>query len=333
MNDTFETGLSIVIPVFRPGKALLELHTQLEASLQSIGRPYEILFVEDCGGDGSWAVIQQLAKDFGRVKGLRLSKNYGQHNAILCGVRAAQYEFIVTMDDDLQNPPNQIANLLAKIEEGFDIVYGVPEKERHGFLRDVASRMTKLSLAFTLGAEVAPYVSAFRIFRTRLRNAFGSYRGPSVSIDILLGWASSLYSYVHVKHDLRKYGASNYTFWKLTKHALNLVTGFGTAPLHLASFLGFTFMIVGFALLCYILVNFFVNGASVPGFAFLASAVSLFSGVQLFALGIFGEYLGRIYTQSMDQPSYFISTETNTPPKELAAVETRSLESKCLTST
>ena len=128
MNDTFETGLSIVIPVFRPGKALLELHTQLEASLQSIGRPYEILFVEDCGGDGSWAVIQQLAKDFGRVKGLRLSKNYGQHNAILCGVRAAQYEFIVTMMTTCKILPIRSQICLQRLKKASTLFMGYPKR-------------------------------------------------------------------------------------------------------------------------------------------------------------------------------------------------------------
>jgi glycosyltransferase involved in cell wall biosynthesis len=308
-------GLSIVIPVYNAAASLQELHDALTFELTRLAVPYEIILVEDNGKDNSWSIITKLAAQNQCVRGIRLNRNFGQHNALLCGIRAARYPIVVTMDDDLQNPPSEIGKIVEKLNSGYDIVYGTPAKEQHGILRDSASRLTKLALSATLGAAMAPHVSAFRAFRTSLRDSFDTYSGPSVSIDILLSWASSSYASVAVAHVPRKYGTSNYTFWKLANHALNLVTGFGTAPLKVASLLGFAFMLFGFALLLYIVVNWLVRGAAVPGFAFLGSAIAVFSGVQLFTLGIFGEYLGRIYTRTMNQPSYFIGAQTGSDPE------------------
>jgi glycosyltransferase involved in cell wall biosynthesis len=138
-------SLSIVIPVYHSEAILPDLYRQLVASLEEIGGPFEIIFVEDCGGDKSWEVIKNLASRDARVRGLKLSRNYGQHSAILCGIRAARHDVIVTMDDDLQHPPDQIALLLSELGAGHDVVYGVPQTEQHGSLRNFASRITKLA--------------------------------------------------------------------------------------------------------------------------------------------------------------------------------------------
>jgi len=262
--------------------------------------------VEDCGGDGSWQVIEELARTDVRVRGIQLSRNYGQHNALLCGIRAARWDVVVTIDDDLQNPPEEIPRLLSTLAEGFDVVYGAPEREQHGFLRDRASQITKIALQNAMGAKTARHVSAFRAFRTPLRDAFERFRSPFVSIDVLLTWGTTRFTHIKVRHDARTVGASNYTVRKLVTHALNMMTGFTTIPLQLASLAGFAFSLFGMAILAYVIANFFVRGGSVPGFAFLASIVAIFSGVQLFALGIIGEYLARMHLRSMERPAYLV---------------------------
>ena len=241
-----------------------------------------------------------------RVRGLQLSRNYGQHNALLCGIRAARHELVVTVDDDLQNPPEEIPKLLAVLAQGYDVVYGAPEHERHGFLRDRASQITKIALQSAMGAETARHVSAFRAFRTALRDAFDRYQSPFVSIDVLLTWGTTRFAHLKVRHDPRTVGASNYTVRKLITHAMNMMTGFTTIPLQLASMAGFAFSLFGLAILAYVLANFFLRGHTVPGFAFLASIVAIFSGVQLFALGIIGEYLARMHLRTMDRPPYLV---------------------------
>ena len=303
--------ISFVVPVYRSAESLPELHRRVSAVFGDRGQDLEIIFVEDCGGDDSWSVIQQLAAADSRVRGFRMSRNYGQHNALLCGIREARGKITVTLDDDLQHPPEEIPKLLAKLDEGFDVVYGPPEEEQHGLLRDLASQITKLALESAMGAANARQVSALRAFRTRLRDAFAEYRSPTVNIDVLLTWATTSFSAVRVRHEARKYGQSGYTPRKLVRHALNMMTGFSTRPLQIASLMGFSFALFGLAILAYVLIRWLLQGSAVPGFAFLASIIAIFSGAQLMALGIIGEYLARMHFRSMERPAYVVSNCIN----------------------
>ena len=302
--------ISVIIPVYRAELTLTELAGRLVAALEPITTNFEILFVEDCGGDRSWEVIGQLASADKRIRGIQLNRNYGQHNALLCGIRAARYPITVTLDDDLQHPPEEILLLLAPLDAGADVVYGAPRAEQHGLLRDLASRLTKLALSSAMGAETARNVSAFRAFRTSLRDGFKDYRGPHVSIDVLLTWGTTRFAAVTVQHLPRAAGQSGYTVGKLVAHAFNLMTGFSTLPLQVASMMGFGFVLFGVLVMSYILGVYLLVGRSVPGFAFLASIVTIFSGAQLFALGIFGEYLARMHFRSMDRPAYLVRQES-----------------------
>jgi glycosyltransferase involved in cell wall biosynthesis len=303
-------SLSIVIPVYRSAGTLNELYRQLVRSLESIGLPFEIVLVEDCGGDASWEVIKELASRDVRVRGLKLSRDYGQHNALLCAIRAARNEVVVTLDDDLQNPPDQIPLLLAKLADGHDVVYGVPDSEQRGAVRNLATRVTKFALRSAIGAQKARDVSAFRAFRTSLRAGFENYRSPSVSIDVLLSWSTNAFGAVKVRHEPRVSGASNYSWGKLINYAFNLTTGFSTAPLRFVSVAGFVFMLFGFGVLAFVLGRYITYGSVVPGFVFLATIVTIYSGAQLLALGIFGEYLARIFGRTMDKPIYVVRETT-----------------------
>jgi glycosyltransferase involved in cell wall biosynthesis len=315
-SDEAARSLSIVIPVYRSAGTLNELYSKLIESLEAIGLPFEIVLVEDCGGDASWEVIKNLASRDARVRGVKLRRNYGQHNALLCGVRAALNEVIVTLDDDLQNPPDQIPRLLAELSNGCDVVYGVPETEQRGALRNFATRLAKFALRGAIGAANAKNVSAFRVFRTALRDGFESYRSPSVSIDVLLSWATNAFGAVRVRHEPRSVGTSSYTLGKLINYTLNVTTGFSTAPLRLVSAIGFIFTLFGFGVLAWVFGVYLVYGSVGPGFVFLATIITIYSGVQLFALGIFGEYLARIFGRTMDKPTYLVRETTPDLPFE-----------------
>jgi glycosyltransferase involved in cell wall biosynthesis len=296
--------------VFRAGDVLRDLVSQLKPVLAKLADQYEIIFVEDCGGDDSWQVITELAAQDPEIRGMKLSRNYGQHNALLCGIRAARGDVIVTMDDDLQHPPEELPKLFEKLDLGFDVVYGVPEKEPHGLLRGLSSRITKWVLQNAMGAETARQISALRIFKTRLRNAFEDYRSPFVNIDVMLTWATTSFSFVKVRHEPRKTGTSGYTMRMLVRHTLNMMTGFSTLPLRIASITGFLFALFGIAILAYVLIRFMIMGAVVPGFAFLASIIAIFSGAQLLAIGIIGEYLARIHFRTMERPPYVVQEDS-----------------------
>lgn len=302
--------LSIVIPVYNSQEALPELVLRLGTVMASQGVSWELILVNDGSRDRSWQMIRELQAVHPNIQGVDLMRNYGQHNALLCGIRMARGVVIVTMDDDLQHPPEEIPKLLAKLAEGIDVVYGTPQQEQHGVWRDLASRITKLALQSAMGAATARQVSAFRAFRSQLREAFLDYRNTYVSIDVLLTWGSNRFAAVPVDHRLRPYGASNYTFKKLVRHAVNMITGFSVLPLRLASLMGFAFSLFGLLVLVYVIGRYLILGYSVPGFPFLASTIAIFSGVQLFALGIIGEYLARMYFRSMDRPPYVVRQQT-----------------------
>lgn len=308
---TPDTSLSIVIPVYNSADILEELVSQLTEQLPSNAVDHEIILVNDGSSDRSWEVIQHLSHKYPAVCGLSMMRNYGQHNALLCGIRAARKQIIVTMDDDLQHPPEEISSLLEKLSEGYDVVYGTPLKEEHGLLRTLASQMTKVALQKSMGADTARKISAFRAFHTNLRNAFVDYRSPFVSIDVLLTWGGSSFKALPVRHDQRRGGVSNYTFMKLLTHAFNMMTGFSVLPLQLASFIGFACAFFGLVVLVYVIGRYLALGYSVPGFPFLASIITIFSGAQLLALGIIGEYLSRMHFRMMERPTYVLKTVTD----------------------
>jgi undecaprenyl-phosphate 4-deoxy-4-formamido-L-arabinose transferase len=278
----------------------------LESVLVAIAENFELILVNDCSPDRSWDVISDLAGRYSWIRPINLMRNYGQHNALLCGIRAARYDVIVTIDDDLQHPPEEIPKLLEVLAGGYDVVYGTPEQEQHGLGRDFASWVTKLALQNVMGAEIARQVCAFRAFRAQVAKAFAHYEGSFVSVDVLLTWGTNRFSATSVKHSPREQGTSGYTFRKLMTHAMNMMTGFSTMPLQMASLIGFVFTLFGLVVLAYVVIRYLVQGGSVPGFPFLASIIALFSGAQLFALGIIGEYLARMHFRSMQKPPYVV---------------------------
>lgn len=304
-------SLSIVIPVFNAENSLIPLIERLHPVLRGAATTFEVILVDDGSRDASWRVIEDLHARHDWVRGMRMMRNYGQHNATLCGIRDARGVVVVTMDDDLQHPPEQIPVLLAKLDEGYDVVYGSPVAERHGLWRDLASRITKLALQSVLGARTARQVSGFRALRTHLRQAFADFRGAFVSIDVLLTWSTTRFTAVRVPHEFRKVGRSNYTFFKLVIHALNMLTGFSTLPLQFASLLGFAAMLLGIGLLGMVLVRYLIHGVVMPGFTFLASVICIFSGTQLFTLGMMGEYLARVHDRTLERPIYAVAERTS----------------------
>jgi undecaprenyl-phosphate 4-deoxy-4-formamido-L-arabinose transferase len=303
-----QPSVSVVVPVFNGAETVAEVVRRSREALVECAGGHELILVNDGSSDSSWERIVELAASAGDVRGIDLSRNCGQHNALLAGIRAARCDLVVTIDDDLQNPPEEIPKLLRALGPGCDVVYGEPIAKQQGFGRRIATRIVVRALR-VLGGETAPMVSSFRAFRTSLRDGFASYSGPDVSIDGLLTWQTERFRSVPVRHDPRQHGESNYSLVKLVRHALTMITAFSTRPLRIATTLGFLVILFGIAVLAYVLVRFFTEGNGVPGFPFLASIISIFSGAQLFAIGVIGEYLARMHVRVMSRPSYLIRAE------------------------
>ena len=305
-------SISVIIPVYNSADTIVSLHRRIVSVLTGLVVDYEIIFINDASMDKSLDIICSLSKNDENVKCIDFNKNYGQHNALLCGIRQANYDLIVTLDDDLQNPPEEIPYLLEKLDQGYDVVYGYPKNEQHGLFRNIASIFTKIALKTTMGISIARHVSAFRVFRTELRDSFSDYKGSFISIDVLLSWGTNSFSAIPVNHEKRVKGKSNYTFRKLVRHAVNMVTGFSVLPLQIASMIGFLLSLFGFVVLVYVVGRFLFQGSPVPGFPFLASIIAIFSGAQLLGIGIIGEYLARMHFRTMDKPQYFIKKTNKT---------------------
>jgi undecaprenyl-phosphate 4-deoxy-4-formamido-L-arabinose transferase len=304
------TDLSVVIATYRSPNTLPELVSRL-VSLPCWGANSEILLIDDGNGDNTWEVIHRLSQSCNQVKGFRLHQNVGQHAAILCGIRHAANLVTVTLDDDLQNPPEEIPKLLASLTDDIDVVVGTPVSDSHSLYRRLTSRLSKALLARSLGYKDAALISPFRLFRTELRESFGMQLGRHVSIDALLSLSTKRYCSVDVEHHVRASGRSSYSFRKLLDFFLATSTSASVVPLQIASRLGFLTLFVSLALMVTTVVRRVLFGSVITGFPFLASLIAGTAGVQLLLLGLLGQYIGHMHYRIIGIPSYVVRDRTD----------------------
>lgn len=302
-----QAGTSIVIPVYGGGTALGDLVERILAEVLDAGAVGEVVLVDDASRAPTADVARALVSDH-RVKLLRLARNSGQHAALLAGVREARHDVIVTIDDDLQNPPGEIPRLLERLAVGdVDVVYGFAPRTSHSAWRRFASGAVRRMLAFVVGKDQAMHMGPFRAFRTSLREGFKGAVGPGVSLDVLLSWSTERFGHVEVAHETRPSGRSGYTLRRLVRFGFDTLTGYSTALLGFVTFLGIAAVLFGAAVLAWVLGRYLIDGTSVAGFPFLASTIALFSGAQMLSIGIVGQYLGRIHLRTQGRPTYHVA--------------------------
>jgi glycosyltransferase involved in cell wall biosynthesis len=299
-------SVSVIIPCYRSSRTLEPLVERLLPVLTAADDEHEVILVVDGSPDDTWDVAARLAEAHPAVHALRLSRNYGQHNALLAGVREARFETTVTMDDDLQHLPEEIPALLAALSSEIELAYGVSRVEEHGMIRSAASRSVKLALNKALSVESARSVSAFRAFHTYLRDAFSGLHGRDINLDVALSWATTRAVGVEVEMAERTEGESNYTTGMLVRHALNMILGYSAAPLRAVIYLGLVCGVLGVALLAVVLFGYFTGRTRVAGFTTIVSAVTIFSSAQMLAIGILGEYIARIHSAGTGRPTFVI---------------------------
>lgn len=295
--------LSIVIPVYNSVSTLPTLAGRLDGVGDIVD---EVVLVDDGSRDGSWHMLVQLASTRPTWRVLRLGRNAGQHNALLAGIRVAAGSVIVTMDDDLQHPPELIPVLQAALTDEVDLVYGVAAEEEHGKARSFSSRMVKRTMRQTLGVAQADDISAFRMFRAHVREAFADANDPYTNIDVLLSWATTRIVSCPVQLELRQVGSSNYDVRGLVRHTFNMVTGYSAAPLRVVAYLGVMLSLLGFGSLAYVLTRYIIGDSEVQGFTFLAALLSLIAGTQMLGIAVLGEYLALVHFRAMKKPAYFV---------------------------
>lgn len=303
---TTELDLSIVVPVYNSAAMLDKLMARLTDTLSKLTVHYEIILVDDGSPDDSWAVMQALRKTYGaHLVAVQLMRNYGQHNTLMCGLGLARGEYVVTMDDDLQNPPEEIPRLLAQIkEQGLDLVYGCPSERSHAPWRNLGASVVWHFYRTVFKNPITP--TPFRIMRQQLAHSVQFYDLNFTYLDGLLAWCTKRIGSIEVEHHVRQAGRSGYSVGKLIGLALNLYTNFSLIPLRIVSGLGFFTAMTGFLTGAYYLFQYLASNIAVPGFASTVIAILVLGGVQLLALGIMGEYLGRLHLNVNRKPQYVV---------------------------
>jgi len=298
--------LSVVIPVYNSSETLTILAERLMNTLSSLDQKFEIIFVEDGGGDSSWEVLCKLQQHYPEhVIAIQLMRNFGQHNALMAGMRESRGKYVVTMDDDLQNPPEEIAKLVEAIENSeYDLVYGNYGEKKHASWRNISSFLALFFFRHIFKMTIS--ATSFRIIRRELLRCIFSYNLNYTYIDGLLAWNTTRIGDVLVEHDSRTNGKSGYSLSKLILLSLNLITNFSLLPLQIVSTLGFVTATGGFVTGIYYIGQALLSDISVPGYASTIVAIMLLGGAQLLALGMLGEYIGRMHINVNRKPQYAI---------------------------
>lgn len=298
--------LSVVVPVYRSADTLAELVRRLLVILEATGRTFEIILVEDGGEDKSWKVLEGLRSSHPReIVAVQLMRNFGQHNALMCGLRLSRGEIVITLDDDLQNPPEEIPKLLHALVAGdLDLVYGVPAGKRQAGWRNAGSALVNAFYRRVFQAGVV--ITSFRAIRRQLLELVFSYTLNFTFLDGLFAWNTRRIGQVGVEHQPRRVGRSGYTFRKLLELAVNLFTNFSIAPLELSFYTGLAAAAGGFMLSAYYLIQYFLANIVVPGYASIIIAILVMGGAQLLALGLIGQYLGRLHLNVNCKPQYAV---------------------------
>jgi undecaprenyl-phosphate 4-deoxy-4-formamido-L-arabinose transferase len=306
--------ISIVVPVYGSEKILPKLVQVVDAALREYAGPgsFELILVNDCSPDGSWAAITGLCSSHPWVRALSLRKNAGQHNAIMAGLRIARGRFIVMMDDDLQHDPADIPKLVDQLEqEGYDVCYSRFRARRHALWKRAGSAFNDFVAKLLLKKPLGLYLSPFKAITRGIRDEIIRFHGPSVYLDGLILSSTKRITMVVVDHHERPDGKSGYSLRKSISLWLKMATNFSVAPLRLASWLGMFFSMMGFLAALALIIQKFTLDAMPIGWSSLIVSVLILGGIQLLALGVIGEYVGRILLQVTDAPQTVIGNSIN----------------------
>ena len=317
-----EFELSVVIPVYRSEPVLEALMARLLPVLDGLGVEYEIVFVEDGSPDRAWRVLESLqAGNPGRVVAIQLMRNYGQHNALMCGFRHARGRYVVTMDDDLQNPPEEIPKLLGVIRDSdLDLVYGGIDSKQHARWRNAGSALVNAFYRYTFKTRVT--ITSFRIVRRELIDSILPYNLNFTFIDGLFAWNTRRVGEVLVEHHPRTSGRSGYNLGRLAALGLNLLTNFSIVPLRVVSGFGLIAAVGGFVLAVFYLVQYLRSSIGVPGYASIIIVMLILGGLQLLSMGVMGEYIGRMHINVNNMPQYVVRQVLDQPrPSRESVVE------------
>lgn len=305
-------SVSILIPVYKNDGGLDELVSRISASManSAYANNFELILVDDCSPDNSWEVIRRLAKEHSFVQGATLSRNFGQHNAIMAGLNLVTGQYIVLMDDDLQHPPEAIPNMVQELVAGADVCYTRYANRQHAAWKIAGSRFNDLMASWLLAKPKGLYLSSFKALKRGMVDQIRNHEGPFAYLDGLILDITRRIATVEIQHGSRAYGEGNYSFKKSISLWLRMVTGTSIVPLRMVTLMGALIAMLGFFGAIFIVISNFLYPAESKGWASIIVTILLVSGFQTLFIGVLGEYLGRIHLRLNNKPQYLFRFTT-----------------------
>ncbi len=304
--------LSVVIPVFNEEDNLVELHARLAATLNAPEYDWEVIYVDDGSKDRSWEILSRIQSQDPHVRLVRFNRNYGQHMAIFAGFERVRGQVVVTLDADLQNPPEEVPRLVAKLDEGYDVVSGWRQDRRDSFLRKIPTWMVARLTSKLVGVQLRDYGCMLRAYRREVVEAMCVSQEASSYIPALANLYAARVAEIPVAHAQRSGGRSKYGLFKLIKLNFDLMTGFSVLPIQMVSLLGVLVALAGLGFGLFLFIRRLIVGPEVEGVFTLFAILFVFVGLQILGVGLMGEYLGRIYREVRRRPR-FVIRETKGP--------------------
>ena len=302
--------ISICIPVYNGAKTIAPLVGKLKEELL-MKYKIEIVLVNDGSNDNSSEVCEMLAKSDSLVKFINLSRNFGEHNAVMAGLNYCTGDCAVIMDDDFQTPPEEVSKLIAKLNEGYDVVFSSYGKKQHNVFRNIGSKFNNFIATIMIKKPYNLYLSSFKVINRFLIDNIIKFKGPYPYVDGLILRITRKYATVHVSHAKRVEGKSGYTLKKLISLWLTTFTNFSVLPLRFATIAGFLFALISLCGAIFVTIEKIMDPSLPVGWASLIVSLFLVASVQMFAIGIVGEYLGRLFMKSTDMPQFIVRDTFN----------------------
>jgi polyisoprenyl-phosphate glycosyltransferase len=307
-QDAVYPQYSVIVSVYNGAASLWELTDRIHTVFSELDKTYELILINDCSKDNSWDVITEMKNNNCNLRAFNLAFNVGQFTATFCGMEHARGDYIITMDDDLQNPPEEIPKLITKINENihYDCVFGIPDRKQHNFVRNFGSRAIQLLYEKLWALDSSIKISGFRVFTKEIKDKLLMFETKSPVISALILKLSSKIGNVTVCHEKRKNGKSNYSLTKLIAATFDNIVNFSTFPLQIIARIGILTSMLSFFIAIFYTIQYFRGVVTQPGYFSIIITISFFSGLILFSIGIIGEYIMRIITEVNHTPKYII---------------------------
>jgi glycosyltransferase involved in cell wall biosynthesis len=303
--------LSVVVPVYKGAGCIEELYARLAASLSSLTEDYEILLVEDCGGDRSWEFITELSRGDSRVKGIKFSRNFGQHYGITAGLDHCSGDWVIVMDCDLQDQPEEIPRLYAKAQEGFDVVCARRVERNDNVFKKMSSMAFAMVLNYFTDQKSDPAVGNFGVYSRKVVKNFCQMRESTRVFALFVRWLGFPTAFVDVQHAPRLSGKSTYTIYKLVHLAMDAIIAHSNRPLRISIKIGFLLAFLSFIAGCFFTVRYFLYSIPVAGWTSVIVSIYFLAGLFFINTGLIGLYVGRIYNEVKFRPIYVVDKKVN----------------------